>query len=196
MKKLLTTLLALVIITAGASAQSRFGVKAGLNFNKVSNLGDLTANATLKNKTGFHVGVLYQFRIPFVGLAIQPELLYSQKAQNVNIGHMDYGTASMDFIELPVNIQWGIDLLLFRPFIQVNPFISYAIGKGDVISDVEWDNLNRLDYGVGLGAGVEIWKFQLTGKYSWSLGKLSDTNFEGLDNAKLRGFQVSLALLF
>lgn len=195
MKKLLTTLLALVIITAGASAQSRFGVKAGLNFNKVSNLGDLTANATLKNKTGFHVGVLYQFRIPFVGLAIQPELLYSQKAQNVS-WQTNAGTASMDFIELPVNIQWGIDLLLFRPFIQVNPFISYAIGKGDVISDVEWDSLNRFDYGVGLGAGVEIWKFQLTGKYNWSLGKLSDDNLHGLGDAKLRGFQVSLALLF
>ncbi|MFA7211722.1 MAG: hypothetical protein WC110_09790, partial [Bacteroidales bacterium] len=77
------------------------------------------------------------------------------------------------------------------------------ISKGEFLDQVEWDDLNRFDYGLSLGAGLEIWKLQISGKYSWSFGKLADNgsihidsdNWK-LDDANMRGFELSVAFLF
>ena len=89
----------------------------------------------------------------------------------------------------------GINLLLFRPFVFASPYVSYAISKGGEFSSVDWDSLNRLDYGVGLGAGVELWKLQVSGKYNWSMKKLNSNQMD-IGDAKLKGFQLSVAFLF
>ena len=76
-------------------------------------------------------------------------------------------------------------------------------GEGEFLDQVEWDDLNRFDYGLSLGAGLEIWKLQISGKYSWSFGKLADNgsihidsdNWK-LDDANMRGFELSVAFLF
>ena len=213
MKKIL--LIAVMLLTfIGADAQVRFGIKGGVNFNSMSDIkiGDL--KNSFDNRSGFNAGILVQAKSPVIGLAIQPELLYTSKgamwaptsSDAVNEVLDAKKTIRMDYLELPVNIQWGLDLLVLRPYIQVSPYVSYAISKKGDIADVEWNNLNRFDYGVGLGAGVEIWKFQISGKYSWSLGTLSDFKNDipelgifakdKINGAKMRGFELSLAFLF
>jgi hypothetical protein len=106
----------------------------------------------------------------------------------------------LDYINLPVNLQFGIDLVLLRPFVVVSPYISYAIQKGATLENQPWDDINRFDYGVGLGVGLDIWKLQVMGKYNWGLGKLKSANNttwdEKYDNAKFQGFQLSVAFLF
>ena len=64
---------------------------------------------------------------------------------------------------------------------------------------MEWKDLNRLEYGIGLGAGLDIWKFQVTGRYCWDLGKVMDFEWEGADTfkgGKNKGFELSLAFIF
>ena len=117
------------------------------------------------------------------------------------------GDIKMNYLQLPVNLQWGVDLVLFCPFIMVSPYIGYAIAKGDGFKDVGWSNLNKFEYGVGLGAGLDIWKFQVSGRYCWDLGTMSDFKgdnfgegvedaFKALNNGKNRGFELSIAFLF
>ena len=106
----------------------------------------------------------------------------------------------MDYLTLPINIQLGLDLLILRPFIVVSPYISYALQKGGDLTNQDWDDINRFNYGVGAGVGLDIWKLQIMGKYNWGLGKLeSATNTtweEKYENAKIQGFQLSVAFLF
>lgn len=194
MKRITVLFLVLTLAAFSARAQAGFGVKAGLNFNSMSDIDIRNMNASVKGKTGFHVGVLYNWRLP-LGFALQPELLYSQKSNTVTYENLKYDS-KIGYLQLPVNVQWGVDLVLFRPFLQVSPYIGYAISK---ISDIDNSDLNRFQYGIGLGAGLEIWKFQLSGRYCWDLGKLGEFTFNSEQNrisAKNRGFELSLAIIF
>lgn len=198
MKKIAAVAILMLLISSSAFSQAKFGIKGGLNFNSYKDVSG-NVNNTWNNQTGYHFGVLIQTKVPIIGLGLQPELLFVRKG--VEDPDVPANSFYLDYLQLPINVQIGLDLLLFRPFIMVSPYISYAIGKGDMLVDTEWDNLNRLDYGYGLGAGLDIWKLQITGKYNWSMGKLQDAtstpiNGTTLKNAKIQGFQLSVALLF
>lgn len=198
MKKLFTLLLGILIISTSSFSQTRFGVKGGLNFMNASNI-TTDVNSTWKSQTGYQLGIALQFKIPVIGLAIQPELLYST-VESVDPA-LSTNSIKLDYVTLPVNFELGVDMLVFRPFIVASPFISYAIQKGARLEDQPWDDINRFDYGIGLGAGFDLWKLQIMGKYNWGLGKLqsADANWdqkETYNNAKLQGFQLSVAFLF
>lgn len=197
MKKTLIVLCVMLLCVLQMRAQSGFGIKGGLSYNSMSDIEIENWESSFKKKTGFHAGILYKARL-VGGLALQPELLYIQKG-----GNLEMMGKSADFkvhhIQLPVNLQLGIDLMLFRPFIMVSPYIGYAIANGDELKGLEWDNMNRFEYGIGLGAGLDIWKFQVTGRYCWDLGKVAEFEWNGIDTfkgGKDKGFELSLAFIF
>lgn len=199
MKKLVLLSLALFVCALSLHAQSGFGVKAGFNFNSMSDLEyNNIKESVIEKKTGFHVGVLYKINLP-LGLALQPELLYSQKNGSINDKDLSLnGDFKMHYLQLPVNIQWGLDLMLFRPFIMVSPYLSYLVSKDNEVPGLRWES-DKLGYGIGLGAGMDIWKFQVTGKYNWDLGKASEFDWDGtktFKGGKNKGFELSLAFIF
>lgn len=187
------------------SAQSGFGIKGGMNFNTMSDMKPTEGGLiNVKARTGYHFGVMYKAKLP-LGFALQPELLYINKNSRMEFGeHNSKEYLSQDarlhYFQLPVGVQWGIDLVLFRPYLQFTPYIGYAISKGGIYDNVSWDNLNRFEYGFGLGAGIEVWKIQLSGRYSWDLGKVSDFKWPKLNKEvkreKNRGFELSIGFLF
>ncbi len=213
MKKILLLVTACMLLSLQGFAQ--FGVKAGLNFNSFGDikLGENSSvNSVLEKKTGFHAGVLYKFKIPVIGLALQPELIYSKVNGNISLQQIEtpsfvssfVGTkeiqsdVSVSYLQLPVAVQMGLDLVLLRPFIQVVPYIGYAISTDVKIKDIKLDT-EKLNYGIGVGAGIDIWKLQISGRYNWDLGKVADYKWEGIDTfkgGKGKGFQLSLAFLF
>lgn len=208
MKRNLLLLVACLLVSLQGFCQ--FGVKAGMNFNS---LGDVKADydkssiansleSAVQNKTGFHVGVLYKFQIPLVGVAVQPELIYSQTKGDVKLEYSGLSAikseVSVDYLQLPVSLQWGLDLILLRPFIQVVPYIGYCINKDTSIKDLKLKT-NDFNYGVGLGAGLDVWKLQVSGRYCWDFGNMADYEWNGLSTlkgGKNKGFQLSLALFF
>lgn len=192
MKKLALILSVLLISAFSLKAQSGFGIKAGMNFNSMSDLEFKDMKESISRKTGFHAGILYKIDLP-VGFAIQPELLYVQKG-----GAIEAGDFKMHYLQLPVNIQWGIDLVLFRPFVVVAPFLSYQVSKDSNIQGLKWAT-EKLGYGIGFGAGLDVWKFQVSGKYNWDLGKAAEFKWDGVDTfrgGKNKGFELSLAFIF
>ncbi len=198
MKKFLALILGILIVSTSSFSQSRFGIKGGLNFASMSNISS-NVNETWKNQTGYQLGVALQLKVPLLGLAIQPELLYS--TINTSINNDPANTFNIDYLTLPVNIEIGIDMLIFRPFIVASPFISYAIQNDTRLENQPISDINRFDYGVGLGAGFDLWKLQIMGKYNWGLGKLktADATWDQIGtykDATLQGFQLSVAFLF
>ena len=106
-------------------------------------------------------------------------------------------------MELPVSFQWGPDLLLFRPFVDVSPFIGYGFTHD--MASRDWESLKKLEYGLGLGAGLEVWKLQIVCRYNWNFGPILNqddyVNFDiipdaGFGKNNFRGVTLSLALLF
>ncbi|MDR2584650.1 MAG: PorT family protein [Prevotellaceae bacterium] len=188
MKKITLCILA-IFFAIGLSAQTHFGVKAGLNFNSIKDISVSKENVSW-NKTGWHAGVLLQAKLP-LGLAFQPELLYSVK----NFGAGDH-KFDLNYFELPLNLQWGIDLILLRPFVMAAPYVSYLAKVGGEAK--KWEGVKNLDYGFGLGFGLDVWKIQITGKYNWGFGKLAkvDSSDWKVNDSTLKVFQLSLGLLF
>lgn len=191
-----------------------FGITGGASFVGLQKVGSGLA-------TGYHAGLTYKFDLPF-GFAIQPSLLYHMKGAVVedayeNGNALDFKTG---YLEMPVSFQWGPDLILFRPFLDVTPFVGYGLNNevsgfsslADSIlhSKNEWEGMNRLEYGLGLGVGLDVWKFQLVGRYNWNFGQLFDAqgNLPDKENVlanvkssvlngrNLGGITLSLSLIF
>ncbi len=180
MKKITLLILVFCCWTSFTQAQIHLGIKGGLNFAKFN-----TDDMTLDNATGWQAGLLLQFKVPIIGLGLQPELLYSVKKADV-----DGQSNSIGYFEIPVNIRWAIELPLIRPYILVGPYFSYA---ADFSGDAFKNGLDRFDWGIGLGGGVEIWKIQIGIRYSWGL-----QNISSVDDFKLKNntFSLSAAFLF
>jgi len=95
-----------------------------------------------------------------------------------------------------------------RPFLDVTPYVGYSLSnkiKADVAGLEEVvKGGNGLDYGLGLGAGINVWKLQAIVRYNWNFGvlgnyedfadiKLDDLNSE---NDTFGGITVSVAFFF
>ena len=184
MKKITLSFLAL-FLAFGLSAQTHFGIKGGLNFNSYKDV-ELHNN----NSTGWHAGILLQSKLG-LGFAFQPELLYSVN----NFGTKEH-KFNMSYVELPLNLQWGLDLILIRPFVFGSPYINYLTSMGGKAKD--WDGFNSFGYGCGAGFGLDLWKLQVVAKWNWAFGSLGDikTNEIAFNKSSLNGFQLSLGLLF
>lgn len=210
MKKLVSLIVAAVISVAAAvtADAGRFGIKAGMN---VSNL--KFENVESMAALGYSAGITWQWNLP-LWFAIQPDLLYHVKASNFD----EAGSKlSMGSVELVPNIQWGPRFAKknVRVFAQASPFIGYAVSKNvtqgmDVPPEVkdildsygvsgEWETINRLSYGCGLGVGVQLWAFQLTAQYVWNFGNISslpEVSAKSFNEANFGGCNVTLALMF
>ena len=193
MKKLsllLVSILCLGVLNAGAQG---FIVKGGWNYSK-SDVKDIK-----DGHNGWQVGVGFQTESA-LGFSFQPELLYKVNGLKFSDG----ANLRLSHLEVPLNVQWGPDLLIARPFVFAGPFVGYNFkpsGKG--ISEEEVNALHRFEWGVGVGLGINIWKLQVAGKYNWNFGTFADVtsaqaamaHFDSLKGHP-RTFEISVGLRF
>ena len=111
------------------------------------------------------------------GFSLQPEILY--KAKGLKFG--DDTKVTVKYLEVPVNIQWGIDLLVARPFIFASPYVGFKLKQSysQVSSLLPFDfddAVNKVCGGFGLGLGLDIAHFQITAKYDWDFGGVANWN--------------------
>ena len=208
MKKIIA-IVALFASMAIAGAQ-QLGVTGGLTLSKmngISNPKDTKAVAL------YSAGVLYKADLG-AGFAIQPELLWQVKGANVqeNVGALDNLTVSRsNNVELGLGLQWGPDLLAFRPYLFVEPFLGYSVGgkefqklaNADFSKDKVLEARNKLEYGVGGGIGVEIAShIQLSFQLFRNMGplykadKLGENKYPYEHLKNYQGMKINLAILF
>jgi len=158
----------MLLLTMSAGAQNRFGVTVGTTTSHLRG-GEAMYG---KNSTQDHIGFTYQRDIVW-GFVVQPSLLYQVKSAKTS-GTSDY--LSLRYLELPVGLQWGPDLLVFRPYFELTPFIGYALsgkirpdgGSSQTFTPSKDSRYNPFEYGVGVGGGIEFWHIQLSGHYFWN----------------------------
>jgi len=169
---LLIAIMMMAGVSVQALAQVRFGITGGVGWDD-SKLFDYKEKLTEKAPMGWHAGLTMAVDLP-MGFSLQPSLVYSHKEALLT----DNSGLSMSYIELPVSVQWGPDLLVFRPFLDCTPYLGYAVSNisyltGDAtFENKEWAGKQRLEYGLGLGGGLEIWRFQIVARYNWNFGNL------------------------
>lgn len=204
MKKILLALVLLYAGLAAADAKSGFGIKAGLNFS-TADIKEINAGTL----TRYQAGIAYNLDLP-LGFSVQPSLVYNVKGASLGVEDIASTDLSVGYLELMASLQWGPDLLIFRPFFDITPFVGYGInGSFGEIKDI-WsgDGLNRLEYGLGLGAGLDIWRFQVVCRYNWNFGGLLKTTkaaedgfgfsdaYNTMKNGNFGGVSLSIAYFF
>ena len=218
MKKLIIAIAAAFI---AVSASAQIGVVAGLTSTSSTTFEEAWANA--KDVTNYHVGVTLKLPLP-LGLAVQPMVVYNVKGATLedtatagNLKEIDMKTG---LLEALVQAQWGINIAgVVRPYGFVEPFVGYAITNEVKMSNFtgenskeEWDNVkNRLEYGVGVGFGVEILQhLQVSVRKYWNIGDLYNEDgaaiksfkdalnqgAETVENGQVGGIMASIAFLF
>ena len=197
MKKLfllLVSILCLGVLNAGAQG---FIIKGGWNYSGSS------VKAMKDGRSGWQAGIGYQTESA-KGFSFQPELLYKVNGLKLS----DAANLRLSHLELPLNVQWGPDLLIARPFVFGGPFVGYNFkpgGKGLSESEaVELSSaLQRIEWGVGVGLGINVWKMQIAGKFNWNFGTFAQVTsaeqaLSHFDNLKghPRSFEISIGFRF
>lgn len=154
--------------------------------------GGITSSSTklqdfdFDNVTQFRAGIAYKYPIA-IGFAIQPEFGYSVKGTALTSSLADFDIAKfnlhMGYLETGLQFQWGPDLLIFRPYALVEPFVGYALNNkiettlaGTSISKTRtnaWNCLERLEYGYAWGGGLDLFgRFQISAKHYENCGSI------------------------
>lgn len=189
---ILTVLVLMMMPFANIQAQSKFGIRGGLNvtnisFDKLPDRGE---------RFGLHTGIFADLPILADFIHLQPELSYSVKGAAFKfLG--DRKTLNMKYIDflLPVAFRLGnIDL-------QVGPFASYLISKPDYkvfdSTEVVVDAFKKTD--VGLTAGLSYNFAPMTVGIRYNQGLVDITNDKGrpfLGKGKTAVGQVSVGFKF
>lgn len=217
MKKLFLTLtLALLTFTA---AYAQFGIIGGFTNSSTKLPKGTNWSAEVKNSPLWHAGVAYKIGMgPF--FTLQPQLVYQTKGSKVNDGLRDLKSQA-GFVELELSAQLGLDLLMLRPFIMVEPFIGYDVVPGEILNgsipgaSVDEVNKylrnakNRFEVGFGVGGGIEVIRHvQVSVQWFMNAGKLFNeeklaadsvmkviaTNYKDIKN--YQGLKVTVGIFF
>lgn len=232
MKKTAIILVMFLLVQSFSFAQIRFGVKAGANISKLSGHTSQDLINDIRGAGSYQAGLLAKMKLTNF-LCLQPELLLSNKggilandqsnaalnALSAVVGKPIPNSLHLKttYLELPLNFQVGLSLgNLARVYGQAGPYVSVLLAdnlKGAEDFYEAYKNfldkydgakpLNSFDYGIGLGAGIELFFLQLSVKYDFGLNEFKEVaGITGTDvnslfsSLKNRNLSISLALLF
>ena len=156
--------------------------------------------ATIKSRSGdsqdiilgIVAGVAGQVVWP-KGFVLQPEILYSKKGCLFTGANVKY---DVNYVEVPLKLMYRMQMAEVKPFGFIAPYGAYAVklvenGETTNNDDFYSNQINKWDYGIGAGAGFDIWKIQLSFKYSWGFAQVIEEN-----SVKNKVFTISAGFLF
>ena len=168
MSKMRVWLAILLIFGAAASTSaievSGLGIKAGANFAKLTG-SDVDAN--WKTRTALVAGAFLTLKFNDV-LAIQPEILYSQKGPkwDAPLDNIAFdGTVNLSYLEIPVLVKFYIPTgatSRVHPHVFVGPYFAFKMDAklnytwGGVSDERTLDTIKSTDLGYVAGAGIDF----------------------------------------
>ena len=177
---------------AGANAQTKFGVRAGLNLADVAlKSGDVKRES--KIRPAFYVGGLAEFAFNDVVL-MDAGLTYSNQGFKAKQGD---GALRQHALNLPVWFKY--DFAGFRPKagLYAGYILSQQLKTGNEITTVDKDDYKHFDYGIGLGVEYNLPNNGLffEASYNWGLANL-EKNGDSKNYANNRVIQVGVGYKF
>ena len=192
MKKILMTVAFAALAIAGANAQTKFGVRAGLNLADVA-IKSEDAKVESKIRPAFYVGGLAEFAFNDVVL-MDAGLTYSNQGAKAKEGD---GALRQHALNLPVWFKY--DFAGFRPKagLYAGYILSQQLKTGNEITTVDKDDYKHFDYGIGLGAEYNLPNNGLffEASYNWGLANL-EKNGDSKNYANNRVIQVGVGYKF
>lgn len=132
----------MVILAASGVAEAKiigFGIKAGVNVNKLSFNKDLMK---ADNSVGWTAGVMADVNIPLLGFGVDASLMYARmnnssdptlSIANAPVLKGDSKAYGQNFLEIPVNLKYTFSLpvvgRILKPYIFTGPNFAFCLDK-------------------------------------------------------------------
>lgn len=193
--------LALVLTVAGtASAQFRFGVRAGIQTNSL-HFDKSTFDSD--NRVGFTGGVMAEFTVPVIGVGADVAVMYAHRNLNVNDENTQevVERKGLNYIEVPLNLKWKVNVPVInnivRPYIFTGPSFAFLTSKRAIANAVK---NKSCDVAWNVGFGVELFK-HLQASACYGFGMTKAFEFAGVTEAseisgRTRCWTITAAYLF
>jgi hypothetical protein len=177
-------LLSLTLLVKAQSADTHFGLKAGLNISSL----DVKDGVDFDSKAGFHIGGLAHVHLS-PHFAVQPEIVYSEQG-----GKSGDEKWKINYLNVPVLFQYmtggGFRL-------QTGPQLGFAVSSkiktGDIEQNIK-DDVNTVDVSWSLGASYLFPEaIGIDARYNIGITNVNDAETPEVRN---RVFQVGLFYQF
>ena len=189
MKKLVLLVISILCVGALTANAEGLVIKGGANFTQIKNVDS--------KPFGYQFGLGFQTEIPDgIGLCFQPEVVYKV------VGfEYDKETLKRGYLEIPINVQLGLNIGnqdTVHPFVFAGPYVGIGAGifGNKATKESLKSDLKAVEYGLGLGVGIDLWILQLTAKYNWNFGKIADTTKVPELAASPRTIEICVGLTF
>ncbi|MBK6364665.1 MAG: PorT family protein [Saprospiraceae bacterium] len=191
----------LLIVLSLPVVQAQFGVRLGANLaNQTIESGGESLDT--KMKFGFGAGVFYQYMVND-NFTIQPELNFMQMGTKFDLdflGTTIESTTTFNYLQIPILAKYGFgDMDALNFYVQAGPYVALGLGKvktkscvGDdcETEDTDYgdgeDGPKSLDFGLQLGAGVNITKnISVDARYGLGLANLTSEEDSTYKNSSI-----------
>jgi hypothetical protein len=219
------SIIALLITLSSESYCQTFGIKAGFNLpfmvieKSQSALPYLPYSVTTVMKNGYHFGGILEIPV-YKMFSIESGLIYSTtgyiQSHNETIWPEPLKvteTYNLGFLNIPLAAKASFPIGNINIYGSAGPYFGFGLSGnkvtestyGDLVEtekeSIQWgseqgaDDIKRYDYGVTLGAGVEVKSFQIGVSYNLAMANLSPASSAG-SNINNSVLGVSVGYLF
>ena len=215
MKTLKISLLgAIFLFSVNSFAQTSYGVRGGLNLADVSLKASGIGIDASNIKPGFHIGAFMDHSLTNI-FAFETGLMLETKGSKIKAnkigGTTGEAVTNIWYLDIPINLKASYDLGGVGIYGLFGPYVGFALSAKDKytgdfkdlegvseydnnIGSSDDDDLKRMDFGLAMGAGVEIDKFQFGLGYNLGLANIQPGGDS--DNfVKNRVFKISVGLM-
>ena len=187
---LITAFLLAVLFSPSTQAQvlPKFGIKGGLNYSTFNNTDDA------EYKPGFLVGAFVDIPIPATPVSVQPEVLYATYGTNINDSD---ASININYLQIPVLLKFGFPTPAASPNVFFGPYMGFNMKSEVKINDITVnaeDYVEDTDFGVVVGAGIDITKFRVALRYTAGLTNVAKPSFN--DDSKNGAFALTVGISF
>lgn len=199
-------LLALIAVSATASAQFSWGPRVGVEVNKL-HFDKSTLDSD--NRAGFTGGMQIEFTVPIINLGFDASVMYVHRTLSNDIpfttsnGTTTTGTRkNSDYIEVPINLKFKLGLpiigKIITPYAFTGPSFAFLTSKRAINEALRH---RKVDTAWNFGLGVQLFNhLQIGASYglglSDALEKVAHINSDVKIDGKNRYWTVTAAWLF
>ena len=175
--------------------QAQFEIKPTIGFN-FSRLSDEPENFSQSARVGYQLGGSIQFGKK---LYVEPGIFWTKMgSEMVHANNSDIKlTTDISAIRIPVFVGYqiigGDDENIFGLRVFGGPSMSWITKVEGDGTKLEKDDFNNLLWGVGVGAGVDVWLFFLDIGHEWGLNQVFK---EDPNKAKNHAWWFNLGMRF
>lgn len=200
MKRVLmgSVLVGLVLCLAGTTSAQGLsaGVKGGVTFGSIPEFKDAFSSSGLdfSRRTGVVAGGFVTLSL-LPGIAIQPELIYSEKGITVSSpGDPDWDVR-LSYLDLPILLRLSSGVPGAKFYALVGPSINLKVHSKEelrgILSGLD-DDLARFEYAAVVAVGVEVGRLLAEARWTEglrSVGTVRDQDYRNRGYALMAGFR-------